>query len=150
MAVRAVRVQQSHGTDWDGQLRGRPGRILANAGWSGAITAVTFAALFLAVKLFFFSLDPGYRDEKQGGSFTCAAGPECVYERYLGALKEHTPLSGASLTKSFVGTLAAAAAIASRAVQAALQEHAGIEEVRLVFFAPGQLELFVAHQQFDR
>jgi hypothetical protein len=58
-----------YGNQRAGQLRGRPGRIFANAGWSGAITAVTFAALFLAVKLFFFSLDPGYRDEKQGGSF---------------------------------------------------------------------------------
>ena len=74
-----------YGNQRAGQLRGRPGRIFANAGWSGAITAVTFAALFLAVKLFFFSLDPGYRDERSGGSFTCAAGPACVYERYQAA-----------------------------------------------------------------
>ena len=67
------------------QLRSRPGRVLANAAWSGAITAVTFAVLFLGVKLFFFSLDPGYRDERSGGSFTCAAGPSCVYERYQAA-----------------------------------------------------------------
>ena len=67
------------------QLRSRPGRVLANAAWSGGVTAVTFAALFLGVKLFFFSLDPGYRDERSGGSFTCAAGPACVYERYLAA-----------------------------------------------------------------
>ena len=66
-------------------LRGRLGRIVANAAWSGAWTAVSFAVLFLAVKLFFFSLDPGYRDERSGGSFTCAAGPDCVYERYLAA-----------------------------------------------------------------
>lgn len=45
---------------------------------------------------------------------------------------------------------AAAAAIASRAVQASLQENAGIEEVRLVFFDAGQLDVFVTHQQFDR
>ncbi len=38
------------------QLRSRPGRVLANAAWSGLITGVTFALLFLAVKLFFFSL----------------------------------------------------------------------------------------------
>lgn len=47
------------------QLRSRPGRVLANAAWSGLITGVTFALLFLAVKLFFFSLDPGYRDEER-------------------------------------------------------------------------------------
>lgn len=45
---------------------------------------------------------------------------------------------------------AAAATVASRAVQAALQENAEIEEVRLVFFDHGQLDIFVAHQQFDR
>jgi hypothetical protein len=67
------------------QLRSRPGRVFANAAWSGGITAVTFAVLFLGVKLFFFSLDPGYRDERSGGSFTCAAGPTCVYERYQAA-----------------------------------------------------------------
>ena len=66
-------------------LRGRLGRIVANAAWSGAWTAVSFAVLFLAVKLFFFSLDPGYRDEKMGGAFTCAPGPACVYARYLAA-----------------------------------------------------------------
>jgi hypothetical protein len=67
------------------QLRSRPGRIALNAAWSGSWTALTFAALFLGVKLFFFSLDPGYRDEKMGGAFTCAPGPACVYARYLAA-----------------------------------------------------------------
>ena len=64
-------------------LRGSLGRIVANAAWSGAWTAFSFAVLFLAVKLFFFSLDPGYRDERQGGSLHCVAGPACVYARYL-------------------------------------------------------------------
>ncbi|MFM9128460.1 MAG: hypothetical protein ACKOPF_01190 [Candidatus Limnocylindrus sp.] len=87
-----------YGNQRAGQLRGRPGRIFANAAWSGAITAVTFAALFLAVKLFFFSLDPGYRDEKQGGSFSCAAGPECVYVRYQGAEGGKEALAEAGIT----------------------------------------------------
>ena len=87
-----------YGNQRAGQLRGRPGRIFANAGWSGAITGVTFAALFLAVKLFFFSLDPGYRDEKQGGSFTYAAGPECVYVRYQGADGGQAALTEAGVT----------------------------------------------------
>lgn len=87
-----------YGNQRAGQLRGRPGRIFANAAWSGAITAVTFAALFLAVKLFFFSLDPGYRDEKQGGSFNCAAGPECVYVRYQGAEGGAEALAEAGIT----------------------------------------------------
>jgi hypothetical protein len=67
------------------QIRSRPGRILANAAWSGLITGLTFALLFLAVKLFFFSLDPGYRDERSGGALTCEAGPACVYARYQAA-----------------------------------------------------------------
>ena len=87
-----------YGNQRAGQLRGRPGRILANAGWSGVVTALSFAVLFLAVKLFFFSLDPGYRDEKQGGSFTCAPGPECVYVRYLGAEGGTAALEAAGIT----------------------------------------------------
>jgi hypothetical protein len=87
-----------YGNQRAGQLRGRPGRIFANAGWSGAVTAVTFAALFLAVKLFFFSLDPGYRDEKQGGSFKCKAGPECVYVRYQGEDGGKAALAEAGIT----------------------------------------------------
>ncbi len=67
------------------QLRSQPGRVLANAAWSGLVTGLTFALLFLAVKLFFFSLDPGYRDERSGGALTCAAGPACVYVRYQAA-----------------------------------------------------------------
>ena len=78
-------------------LRGRLGRIVANAAWSGAWTAVSFAVLFLAVKLFFFSLDPGYRDERQGGSLRCAAGPACVYARYLAAEDGVATLSAAGV-----------------------------------------------------
>ena len=79
------------------QVRSRPGRVLANAAWSGGVTAVTFAALFLGVKLFFFSLDPGYRDERQGGSLRCAAGPACVYARYLAAEDGVATLSAAGV-----------------------------------------------------
>ena len=51
-----------YGNQRASQLRSRPGRIALNAAWSGSWTALTFAALFLGVKLFFFSLDPGYRE----------------------------------------------------------------------------------------
>lgn len=79
------------------QPRTRIARIFANAAWSGAWTALTFAALFLAVKLFFFSLDPGYRDERQGGALSCAAGPACVYARYLAAESGAATLSAAGV-----------------------------------------------------
>ncbi|NBO52546.1 MAG: hypothetical protein EBU83_03815 [bacterium] len=87
-----------YGNQRAGQVRGRPARIAANAGWSGLVTAVMFAGLFLAVKIFFFSLDPGYRDERQGGSFTCTAGPECVYVRYQGADGGAAALAAAGVT----------------------------------------------------
>jgi hypothetical protein len=74
-----------YGNQREEQIRSRPGRILANAAWSGLVTGLTFALLFLAVKLFFFSLDPGYRDERSGGALTCEAGPACVYARYQAA-----------------------------------------------------------------
>ena len=86
------------------QVRSRPGRVLANAAWSGGVTAVTFAALFLGVKLFFFSLDPGYRDERSGGSFTCAAGPACVYERYLAADGGEAALAEAGINIEIIST----------------------------------------------
>jgi len=66
---------------------GRPGgawaRALANALFAGVVTGVTFALLFLAVKLLFFSADSGYRDE--GGALSCQTGADCVYQRYLAA-----------------------------------------------------------------
>ncbi|MEY4388329.1 MAG: hypothetical protein RLZZ432_48 [Chloroflexota bacterium] len=80
------------------QLRSRPGRVLANAAWSGTWTALTFALLFLAVKLFFFSLDPGYRDERSGGALSCAAGPACVYARYQAAAGGPEALDAAGVT----------------------------------------------------
>ena len=40
--------------------------------------------LLLGVKALFFFADNGYRDaERWRGSFTCTAGADCVYQRYL-------------------------------------------------------------------
>jgi hypothetical protein len=43
------------------------------------------AALVLVVKTLFFFADNGYRDPGLGGSITCSAGADCVYQRYLEA-----------------------------------------------------------------
>ena len=74
---------------------GEWGRILANALFSGIVTGLTLAALFLAVKAIFFAADDGYRDPGQGGRLTCATGPDCVYQRYRA-------LQGADLAKAGV------------------------------------------------
>lgn len=43
---------------------------------------------------------------------------------------------------------ALAATVASRALAGALQVHSSIQQVRLVFFDPLQMEIFLTHQQF--
>lgn len=43
-----------------------------------------------------------------------------------------------------------AAAVASQALTAALAEHAAVREVRLVFFAAADAEVFLANQKFPR
>jgi hypothetical protein len=68
-------------------------RIIANGVFAGMATGLTFALLLLAVKALFFYADNGYRDPGFGGPLDCAAGPDCVYQRYLaegrgGALEE--------------------------------------------------------------
>ena len=60
-------------------------RILGNGLFAGVVTALAAAALLLAVKGLFFYADNGYRDPGQGGQITCAAGADCVYQRYLQA-----------------------------------------------------------------
>ena len=61
--------------------RGTPPRVL----FAGVVTGLTAAALLLLVKGLFFYADNGFRDPGQGGQITCAAGADCVYQRYLQA-----------------------------------------------------------------
>ena len=79
-------------------------RILVNGLYAGAVTALAFVILLLAVKALFFAADSGYRDTSQGGSLACSSGADCVYQRYL-----HSPqgpdLAGAGITD--VGTFTA-------------------------------------------
>jgi len=68
-------------------------RIVANAAFAGAVTAVTTALLLLGVKALFFAADDGYRDPGLGGRIViekddgrpvaCAQGAQCVYLRYI-------------------------------------------------------------------
>jgi hypothetical protein len=67
-------------------------RILANALFAGAVTALTLAGLLLAVKALFFFADNGYPDfnridPKTGQAVPplCDNGAGCVYARYLAA-----------------------------------------------------------------
>ena len=79
-------------------------RIFTNGLFAGLVTAVTLAALVLLIKALFFFADNGYRDPGLGGSINCAAGAECVYERYLEA--GHGPglvAAGVTDAASFTG-----------------------------------------------
>jgi len=65
-------------------------RILANALFAGLVTALTLAALLLAVKALFFVADNGYPDFNRVDPDThkvipplCDNGAGCVYSRYL-------------------------------------------------------------------
>ncbi len=60
-------------------------RILANGLFAGLVTGLTLAALALLIKMLFFFADNGYRDPGLGGSISCSAGADCVYQRYLEA-----------------------------------------------------------------
>jgi hypothetical protein len=79
-------------------------RILTNGAFAGLATGVAMVALLLVVKALFFYADNGYRDPGLGGSITCSAGADCVYQRYLDA--GHGPgLTEAGVTdaSSFAG-----------------------------------------------
>jgi hypothetical protein len=58
------------------------GRMIANAVWAGAVTAITLAVLGLAFKAIFFYGDDGFRPAALGGQLDCTQGPACVYARY--------------------------------------------------------------------
>ena len=60
-------------------------RILSNALFASVVTGLTAVLLLLTIKGLFFFADNGYRDPGQGGSLTCQAGADCVYQRYLDA-----------------------------------------------------------------
>ncbi len=60
-------------------------RILSNALFASVVTGLTAVLLLLSIKALFFYADNGYRDPGQGGSLTCQAGADCVYQRYLDA-----------------------------------------------------------------
>jgi hypothetical protein len=66
------------------------GRILANALLAGFVTALTLAAILLAIKALFFFADNGYPDFNRVDAETgqpippfCDSGAGCVYARYL-------------------------------------------------------------------
>jgi hypothetical protein len=61
------------------------GRILVNGLFAGLVTGLTAAGLLLATKGLFFYADNGFRDPGLGGTITCHAGADCVYQRYLQA-----------------------------------------------------------------
>ena len=62
--------------------RWRPrGRVLANAVYAGAVTAVTITLFYVAVRLVFIYGDGGSLPD--GSSLTCRTGADCVYQRLV-------------------------------------------------------------------
>jgi hypothetical protein len=62
--------------------RWRPrGRVLANAIYAGAVTALTITLFYVAVRLVFIYGDGGSLPD--GSSLTCQTGPDCVYHRLV-------------------------------------------------------------------
>lgn len=60
-------------------------RLMANGLWAGLVTGIGLAILYAALRLLFVYADSGYRDTAQGGQLTCRTGPDCTYQRLLGA-----------------------------------------------------------------
>jgi hypothetical protein len=58
-------------------------RLFANAGFAGAVTGVSLALMYVALRLLFIYADSGYRPETMGGQLECSTGPECTYMRFL-------------------------------------------------------------------
>jgi hypothetical protein len=62
--------------------RWRPrGRVLANAVYAGALTALTITLFYVAVRLVFFYGDGGSLPD--GSSLQCRTGSDCVYQRLV-------------------------------------------------------------------
>ncbi len=58
-------------------------RLFANAGFAGAVTGISLALMYVALRLLFIYADSGYRPEPMGGQLECATGPECTYVRFI-------------------------------------------------------------------
>jgi hypothetical protein len=58
-------------------------RLFANAGFAGAVTGISLALMYVALRLLFIYADSGYRPETMGGQLECGTGPECTYMRFL-------------------------------------------------------------------
>ncbi len=65
-------------------MRWRPRwRLFSNAAFAGAVTGISLALMYVALRLLFIYADSGYRPETMGGQLDCATGPECTYARFL-------------------------------------------------------------------
>jgi hypothetical protein len=66
--------------------RRRPaGRVLANAALAGAMSGLSLAILYAALRVLFIYADNGYPDFNQPGRPACAPGPACTSARYVAA-----------------------------------------------------------------
>lgn len=99
-------------------------RVIANSVWAGLVTGLCLAILYAALRLLFVYADSGYRDKAQGGQLDCRSGPDCTYQRLLGAG------NGPDLEAAGVHDAASFEALV-------LREHLGGAEVLLVLTLGG-------------
>ena len=58
-------------------------RLFMNAGFAGAVTGLSLALMYVALRLLFIYADSGYRPEPMGGQLDCPTGPTCTYVRLI-------------------------------------------------------------------
>ena len=88
------------------RARGQWRRILPNGLIAGLVTGAVLALLLLGTKALFFYGDAGYPDfnrVEDGVAVgpTCAAGADCVYQRYLAAQPDELAAAGVTDAASF-------------------------------------------------
>jgi hypothetical protein len=88
------------------RARGQWRRILPNGLLAGLVTGIVLALLLLGTKALFFYADNGYPDfnrVEDGVAVgpTCAAGAECVYQRYLAAQPDDLAEAGVTDAATF-------------------------------------------------
>ena len=89
-------------------MRWRPRwRLFANAGFAGAVTGISLALMYVALRLLFIYADSGYRPEPMGGQLECSTGPECTYARFIEDEEQREALEEEGITDvdSFEGAV---------------------------------------------
>ena len=86
-------------------------RVMANALWAGAMTALALAVFYVAIRMLFVFADAGFPDFNRTDPITgqpippyCETGPDCSYSRYVaGGYGPELAAAGVTDGASFTG-----------------------------------------------